>query len=93
MAFGDFGILQTYRFLPLQLWLWAGLLKIYPDIYWTGSALNIAAAAGTTVLLYFPGREPAGPVGGMVASLLFIFSPVHHFLTLSEGMTESLLFF
>ncbi len=93
LAFGDFGIFQTYQFLPLQLWLWAGLLKIYPDLYWTGTALNIAAAAGTTVVLYFLGRELAGPVAGTVAGLLFIFSPVHHYLTLSEGMAESLLFF
>ena len=93
LAFGNFGIFQSYQFMPLQLWLWAGLLKIYPDIYWTGTVLNIAAAAGTTVLLYFLGRELAGPVAGTVAGLLFIFSPVHHFLTLSEGMAESLLFF
>lgn len=93
LAFGDFGIFQTYQFLPLQLWLWAGLLKIYPDIYWTGTALNIAAAAGTTVLLYFLGRELAGPVAGSVAAVLFIFSPVHHNVTLSEGMADSLFFF
>lgn len=93
LAFGDFGVFQTYQFLPLQLWLWAGLLKIYPDIYWTGTALNVAAAAGTTALLYLLGRELAGPVAGAAAALLFIFSPVHHFLTLSEGMAESLLFF
>jgi hypothetical protein len=93
LAFGDFGIFQTYQFLPLQLWLWASLLKIYPDIYWTGTALNITAAVGTTVILYFLGRELAGPAAGTVAALLFIFSPVHHFLTLSEGMAESLLFF
>ncbi len=93
LAFGNFGILQSYQFLPLQLWLWAGLLKVYPDVYWTGTALNVAAAVGTTVLLYFLGRELAGPAAGTVAALLFIFSPVHHFLTLSEGMAESLLFF
>ncbi|HUV87144.1 MAG TPA: glycosyltransferase family 39 protein [bacterium] len=93
LAFGDFGVFQTYQFLPLQLWLWAGLLKIYPDIYWTGTALNIAAAAGTTALLYLLGRELAGPVAGSFAAVLFIFSPVHHNVTLSEGMADSLFFF
>ncbi len=93
LAFGHFGIFKTYQFLPLQLWLWAGLLKIYPDIYWTGTALNVAAAAGTAALLYLLGRELAGPAAGAAAALLFIFSPVHHFLTLSEGMAESLFFF
>jgi hypothetical protein len=93
LAFGDFGIFKTYQFLPMQLWLWAGLLKIYPDIYWTGTALNVIAAAGTAALLYLLGRELAGPPAGAVAALLFIFSPVHHFLTLSEGMAESLFFF
>jgi len=93
LAYGAFGLFKTYQFLPLQLWLWAGLLKIYPDIYWTGTALNVAAAAGTTVLLYLLGRELAGPAAGVFAALLFIFSPVHHFLTLSEGMAESLFFF
>jgi len=93
LAFGEFGLFKTYQFLPMQLWLWAGLLKIYPDIYWTGTALNVAAAAGTTAFLYLLGRELAGPAAGAAAALLFIFSPVHHFLTLSEGMAESIFFF
>jgi hypothetical protein len=93
LAFGDFGLFKTYQFLPMQLWLWAGLLKIYPDIYWTGTALNVVAAAGTTVFLYLLGRELAGPAAGAAAAILFIFSPVHHFLTLSEGMAESIFFF
>jgi hypothetical protein len=93
LAYGGFELFPTHQFLPMQLWLWAGLLKIYPDIYWTGTALNVAAAAGTTVLLYLLGRELAGPVAGAVAAILFIFSPVHHFLTLSEGMAESIFFF
>jgi hypothetical protein len=93
LAFGDFGLFQTYQFLPMQIWLWAGALQFYPDIYWAGTALNVVAAAGTTVLLYYLGRELAGPSAGALASLLFIFSPVHHFLTLSEGMAESIFFF
>ena len=93
LAFGEFGLFKTYQFLPMQLWLWAGLLKIYPDIYWTGTALNVVAAAGTTAFLYLLGRELAGPAAGAAAAILFIFSPVHHFLTLSEGMAESIFFF
>jgi hypothetical protein len=93
LAYGDFGVFKTYQFLPMQIWLWAGLLKLYPDVYWTGTALNVAFAAGTTVLLYLLGRELAGPAAGALAAVLFIFSPVHHCLTISEGMAESIFFF
>jgi len=93
LAYGDFGLFKTYQFLPMQIWLWAGLLQVNPDIYWTGTALNVAFAAGTTVLLYLLGRELAGPAAGVLAAILFIFSPVHHFLTISEGMAESIFFF
>lgn len=93
LAFGDFAIFQPHQFQPLHLWLWAALLKVYPDIYWSGTILNVAAGAGTALFLYLLGRQLAGPVAGSVAALLFIFSPVHHNLTLSEGMAESVFFF
>jgi hypothetical protein len=93
LAFGKPELFQTHQWQPFHLWIWAALLKLYPDIYWTGTALNVAAGAGATLFLYLLGRQLAGPVAGSVAALAFIFSPVHHNLTLSEGMTESLFFF
>ena len=93
LAFGKFQLFQTHQWQPFHLWIWAALLKVYPDIYWTGTALNVAAGAGATLFLYLLGRQLAGPVAGSIAAVLFIFSPVHHDLTLSEGMTESLFFF
>jgi len=73
--------------------LWAGVLKLYPDIYWSGTALNVVAGAGTALLLYLLGRHLAHAAAGAVAATLFIFSPVHHNVTLAMGMAESVYFF
>ncbi|NIT35382.1 MAG: hypothetical protein GTN49_02600, partial [candidate division Zixibacteria bacterium] len=93
LAFGKPELFPTHQWQPFHLWIWAGLLKLYPDIYWTGTALNVAAGAGTALFMYLLGRQLAGPVAGSVAALAFIFSPVHHNLTLAEGTSESLFFF
>lgn len=93
LAYDKFELFQPHQFPPLHLWLWAALLKVYPDIYWSGTILNVVAGAGAALFLYLLGRQLAGPVAGGIAALLFIFSPVHHNLTLSDGMIESAFFF
>lgn len=92
LAFMRFELFPTHQFPPLPLWLWAALLKIWPSIYFTGTALNVVAGAFGAGLLYSLGRRLAGPVGGVVAALLFTFSPVHHNLTLSDGMAEPIFY-
>ncbi|NIT35381.1 MAG: hypothetical protein GTN49_02595, partial [candidate division Zixibacteria bacterium] len=93
LAFGKFELFQTHQFQPLHIWVWAALLRVFGDIYWTGTALNVAAGAGTALFMYLLGRQLAGPVAGSVAALAFIFSPVHHNLTIAMGMAASLFFF
>lgn len=88
LAFAGFELFPTHQFAPLPLWIWAGLLKIRPDIYFTGTALNVVAGAGAAAFIYLLGKRLAGPLAGIVAALLFTFSPVHHNLTLSMGMAE-----
>ncbi len=88
LAYGGFELFPTHQFAPLPLWIWAGLLKIRPDIYFTGTALNVIAAAGVAAFLYLLGKRLAGPLAGVVAALVFTFSPVHHNLSLSMGMAE-----
>ncbi|UCH77374.1 MAG: glycosyltransferase family 39 protein [Candidatus Coatesbacteria bacterium] len=92
LAYGAFELFPRHQFPPLPLWLWAGLLKIWPDIYFTGTALNVVAGAGVAAFLYLLGRRLAGPVAGIVAAGLFTFSPVHHNLTLSMGMAEPMFY-
>lgn len=93
LAYGKFEFLQTHQFQPLHLWLWAALLRLYPDIYWSGTALNVVAGAGTALFLYLLGKRLAHGAVGALAATLFIFSPVHHNVTLSMGMAESVYFF
>jgi hypothetical protein len=88
LAFAGFRLFPQHQFAPLPLWLWAALLKIVPDIYFTGTALNVVAGAGVAAFMYLLGRKLAGSLGGAVAAAAYIFSPVHHNLTLSEGMAE-----
>jgi hypothetical protein len=92
LAYGAFELFPRHQFPPLPLWLWAGLLKIWPDVYFTGTALNVVAGAGVAALLYLLGRRLAGPLAGLVAAGLFTFSPVHHNLTLSMGMAEPMFY-
>jgi hypothetical protein len=88
LAYAGFELFPTHQFPPLPLWIWAGLLKLWPDIYFTGTALNVVAGAGVAVFLYLLGRRLAGPAAGAVAAIVYTFSPVHHNLTLSMGMAE-----
>jgi hypothetical protein len=92
LAFAGFEFFPAHQFPPLPLWIWAGLLKIWPDIYFTGTALNVVAGAGAAAFLYLLGKRLAGPLAGVVAALLFTFSPVHHNLTLSMGMAEPIFY-
>jgi hypothetical protein len=92
LAYGGFELFPTHQFAPLPLWIWAGLLKIWPDIYFTGTALNVVAAAGVAAFLYLLGKRLAGPLAGVVAALTFTFSPVHHNLSLSMGMAEPMFY-
>ena len=92
LAYADFELFPTHQFAPLPLWIWAGLLKIWPDIYFTGTALNVVAAAGVAAFLYLLGKRLAGPLAGVVAALIFTFSPVHHNLSLSMGMAEPMFY-
>lgn len=85
-------LLPKHQWPPLPVWLWGGLLTIWPDIYWSGTALNIAADAGTVFFIYMLTRRLAGDAAAVAASLLLIFSPVHHNLTLGVGMSEPLFF-
>ncbi len=92
LAFAGFELFPTHQFPPLPLWIWAGLLKLRPDIYFTGTALNVVAGAGVAAFLYLLGRRLAGPAAGAVAAIIFTFSPVHHNLTLSMGMAEPMFY-
>lgn len=93
LAFAGFELFPTHQFPPLPLWIWAGLLRIWNDIYFTGTAMNVLAGAGVAAFLYLLGRRVAGPLAGAVAAVLFTFSPVHHNLTLSMGMAEPVFYF
>jgi hypothetical protein len=93
LAFAGFELFPTHQFPPLPLWIWAGLLRIWNDIYFTGTAMNVLAGAGIAAFLYLLGRRVAGPLAGAVAAVLFTFSPVHHNLTLSMGMAEPVFYF
>ncbi|HUU57711.1 MAG TPA: glycosyltransferase family 39 protein [bacterium] len=93
LAFAGFDLFPTHQFPPLPLWIWAGLLRIWHDIYFTGTAMNVVAGAGVAAFLYLLGRRLAGPLAGAVAAVLFTFSPVHHNLTLSMGMAEPVFYF
>jgi hypothetical protein len=88
LAFAGFELFPTHQFPPLPLWIWAGLIRIWRDIYFTGTAMNVVAGAGAAAFLYLLGHRLAGPLAGAVATVLFTFSPVHHNLTLSMGMAE-----
>ncbi|HUV87145.1 MAG TPA: glycosyltransferase family 39 protein [bacterium] len=92
LAYAGFELFPTHQFAPLPLWIWAGLLKIWPDIYFTGTALNVVAGAGVAAFLYLLGKRLAGPSAGVVAALIFTFSPVHHNVTVSMGMAESVFY-
>jgi hypothetical protein len=93
LAFAGFELFPTHQFPPLPLWIWAGLLRVWHDIYFTGTAMNVLAGAGVAAFLYLLGRRVAGPLAGAVAAFLFTFSPVHHNLTLSMGMAEPVFYF
>lgn len=92
LAYAGFNFFPTHQFPPLPLWIWAGLLKVWPDIYFTGTVINVAAGAGIAAFLYLLGKRLAGPVAGAAAAVIFIFSPVHHNLTLSMGMAEPMFY-
>ena len=92
LAFVGFELFPPHQFAPLPLWIWAGLLKIWPDVYFTGTALNVVAGGGVAAFLYLLGKRLAGPLAGAVAALAFTFSPVHHNLTLSMGMAEPMFY-
>ncbi len=92
LAFVGFELFPPHQFAPLPLWIWAGLLKIWPDIYFTGTALNVVAGAGVAAFLYLLGKRLAGPLAGAVAAVIFTFSPVHHNVTVSMGMAESVFY-
>jgi hypothetical protein len=92
LAYAGFDLFPTHQFAPLPLWIWAGLLRIWPDVYFTGTALNVVASGGVAAFLYLLGKRLAGPLAGAVAALAFTFSPVHHNLTLSMGMAEPMFY-
>lgn len=92
LAYGGFTLFPSHQFAPLPLWIWAALLRIWPDIYWTGTAINVLAGAGVAAFLYLLGKRLAGPAAGFTAALFFTFSPVHHNLTLSMGMAEPIFY-
>ncbi len=92
LAYAGFKLFPLHQFPPLPLWIWAGLLKIWPDIYFTGTAVNVVAGGGVAAFLYLLGKRLAGPLAGAVAALVFTFSPVHHNLTLSMGMAEPMFY-
>jgi hypothetical protein len=92
LAYAGFDFFPLHQFPPLPLWIWAGLLKIWPDIYFTGTAINVVAGAGIAAFLYLLGKRLAGPLAGAVAAVIFTFSPVHHNLTLSMGMAEPMFY-
>ncbi len=92
LAYAGFELFPTHQFPPLPLWIWAALLKLWPDIYFTGTALNVVAGAGVAAFLYLLGKRLAGPAAGAVAAIVYTLSPVHHNLTLSMGMAEPLFY-
>jgi hypothetical protein len=93
LAFAGFDLFPTHQFPPLPLWIWAGLLRIWHDVYFTGTAMNVVAGAGVAAFLYLLGKRLAGPLAGAVAAVIFTFSPVHHNLTVSMGMAEPVFYF
>lgn len=92
LAYAGFRLFSKHQFPPLPLWIWAGLLKIWPDIYFTGTAINVVAGAGVAAFIYLLGKRLAGPLAGATAAIIFTFSPVHHNLTLSMGMAEPMFY-
>lgn len=93
LAFNRFRVFIPSQMLPLPLWIWAAALRLVPDVYWTGMALNVAFAAGTTLFLYLLGERVAGPFAGALAAVLFIFTPLFHNVTLAPGMVDPAFYF
>lgn len=88
LAFGGFQLFPQHQFPPLPLWLWAAFLRIWPDIYFTGTILNVLAGTAVAAFLYLLGKQLAGSLAGIAAVIFYTFTPVHLNLTLSEGMAE-----
>ena len=84
--------LEVDAWLPLQFWLNGWLMGIWPDLVHVPRFVNMACSVGTTINLFFIGRQLFGRVNGYATALLAAVFPWEILFGLS-GMSESLTHF
>ena len=84
--------LEVDAWLPLQFWVNGWLMGFWPDLLHVPRLVNIICSVGTTVNLFFIGRQLFGRLNGYGTALLAAIFPWEILFGLS-GMSESMTHF